>query len=475
MPTNYVLYPDENNYKWKGDPDFAVTGSGMSVPAGVEALFSYNGLVMNDLSVYDKYRVLAVDGLADPDVRDTREDRPGDDGEDAYGSYYSGRTIVLKIRVEAYGLAKLRDMEEALRTAFVGMQEKPLYFLTGDPNKDHFINCRKSASLTKDEDVANINFKHFRDWQITLRAADPRFYRAKKKYLTSLVNIADPELLHSGDFEWASAIAGWHLVSSSGSYSSGISSDWSSHGSDSLKLSSNHYGANEKVLLKTISGIQGGSFFTISGDFRQENLASTGFVFSSFRIVMVFLDSSDNLLSYYASPSRSQGGMNDEEWSTSLTGIAPVNATKIQCQFKINFSRDYNFWADMVSVRYTNNYATTQQVNIPNEGNFNMSPKIILSGTMVNPAIYNNNAPQGFDNIKFKSGVTIADDNFYVIDINKKTIVDKNGVNRIGQLDKTSGWLKLYPGANTLYMDDDTTYGSSSDAQFTVEWRDAWV
>src|SRR5690606_29499304 len=122
-----------------------------AVPRGIEAVLSYNNLVMNDLSVYDKYRVMSIDGLADADVRDNREEKPGDDGEDAYGNLYSGRTIAIKVRVEAYTVSKLRDMEEALRSAFVSMEEKPLYFLTGDPEKDHYIMCKKSAALTKEE------------------------------------------------------------------------------------------------------------------------------------------------------------------------------------------------------------------------------------------------------------------------------------------------------------------------------------
>jgi hypothetical protein len=181
----HVLYPNANEYKWQGDPNVSITGSGFSVPRGLESQISYNGLVMNDLSVFDKYRIMSIDGLSDPDIRDTREDKPGQDGEDAYDSYYSGRTIVIQVRVEAYEIQKLRDMEEALRSAFIDMEEKPLYFLTGDSEKDHYIMCKKSASLTKEEDIQNLNFRHFREWQITLRASDPRFYRAVGKTKTA--------------------------------------------------------------------------------------------------------------------------------------------------------------------------------------------------------------------------------------------------------------------------------------------------
>ena len=187
----HVLYAGTDNAKWKGDPNISITGTGFSVPRGIESLLSYNGIVMNDLTVYDKYRVLAIDGLADPDIRDSREDKFSDDGEDTYDSYYGGRTIVLKVRVEAYQLDKLRDMEEALRTAFATLSESKLTFLTGDPEKNHYIDCKKSESLTKTEDVESINYRHFRDWQITLRASDPRFYRSKRKTLINKLNVVN--------------------------------------------------------------------------------------------------------------------------------------------------------------------------------------------------------------------------------------------------------------------------------------------
>lgn len=181
MSSIHILYPNADDYKWKGDPNVSITGSGFSVPRGAESMLGYNGIVFNDTSVIDKYRVLSIDGLADPDIRDSREDKPGQDGEDAYDSYYGGRTIVIRLRIEAFQLDKLRDMEEALRTAFAVMEEKPLTFLTQDIEKDHYIMCKKSAPLAKEDSFQTFGTRFFREWQITLRASDPRFYRSKPK------------------------------------------------------------------------------------------------------------------------------------------------------------------------------------------------------------------------------------------------------------------------------------------------------
>lgn len=184
--TPVVLYGESSGFG-DGDPVVAVPGSGDAVPRGVEANFLYNGLTMNDLTVIDKYRVISIDGLDDADVRDNREDNPSDDGETAYNAYYGGRTLAVTGRIEAYTLTKLRDMQMALRTAFNSLQEEPFYFLTGDPYTDHFINVRKFSKNQWSEEQKHLNH-FFRDFLVTVRASDPRFYR----YIENNVEI-DPD------------------------------------------------------------------------------------------------------------------------------------------------------------------------------------------------------------------------------------------------------------------------------------------
>ena len=479
-PINHVLYPNEEDNKWKGDPNLSITGSGFAVPRGVEAVLSYNNLVMNDLTVYDKFRVLAIDGLADSDVRDTREDRPGEDGEDAYGSYYSGRTIVLKVRVEAYSLEKLRDMEESLRTAFVNMQEKPLYFLTGDGEKDHYINCRKSASLTKEEDVSTINFKHFREWQITLRAADPRFYRAKKKYLTSLVVMDNPELNPAAGFEYASAINNYRLYNSSGVVASAISTDWATDGTHSLKLtSSSTFGGynpdgslgSVKKVWKDAYNIKPGAAITISGDLR---LTRTAGIFGiGVTPFLFFLDGNGAIVGIAAGTMVSvKNAVN--LWSYSVTGVSPMNASRAVLEIRSEGLNAYNLYMDKLSIRYDNPYSQAEYTRLINIGNYNTYPTIRIFGGMSNISIWNDNAPAPFNNIKFKSGITIPDGGYYEIDVFRRTIKNQAGVNKLADLDKTSGWLKLYPGQNDIVLGDSVTIGSSN-AQFTFSWQDAWI
>jgi hypothetical protein len=69
-----------------------VVGTGTSFPA-FPGVIEYNGLILNYNATYDYYHVGGVDGVDDAEVRDIRSVRPNDDGEDAYGAPYGGRSL----------------------------------------------------------------------------------------------------------------------------------------------------------------------------------------------------------------------------------------------------------------------------------------------------------------------------------------------------------------------------------------------
>ena len=85
---------------------------------GLEALFEYNGLVLNDRRQIDRYKLTGITGLDDADVRDTREPNPDYEGETAFGSLYGGRTITLTGEIQAGNLWYLRYMYQNLKAAF---------------------------------------------------------------------------------------------------------------------------------------------------------------------------------------------------------------------------------------------------------------------------------------------------------------------------------------------------------------------
>lgn len=174
-------------------------GSGLSVPGGLECAFEYRGLLMNVRKNVDRYRITGIDGLADADLRDTRDANTDDDGEAPYNSFYGGRTIVLNGTIDTYSFPKLRDMQLALKSAFTDLTtEYPLIFRTGDFTKDHLIYCKKISSIAMAE--AQTNRSADRDFQVSLRASDPRFLSFYQKFLdvtlpVSAVGISNPFLV----------------------------------------------------------------------------------------------------------------------------------------------------------------------------------------------------------------------------------------------------------------------------------------
>lgn len=172
-----------------GQPgSFTLPGSGIAVPAGLEATFEYNGLFLNVQQNADRYRVSSMDGLYDADIRDARDPNTNDDGETPYNSFYGGRTIVIGGTIQTYSISKLRDMQQALRFAFADVKtERPLHFRTGDFNKDHFINCKKIAPITGIEQQSNLNAS--RDFQISLRASNPRFLSYYENFIDAYPHV----------------------------------------------------------------------------------------------------------------------------------------------------------------------------------------------------------------------------------------------------------------------------------------------
>lgn len=157
-----------------GYSDRIVVGTGPGRPGGVESVLEYNGALLNIRTWFDTFIVTQIEGLADADIRDTRQNNPGRHGETAFASYYGGRTIVITGKIRAQTLNKLRDMQTGLKQTFADLTaERPLYFRTGDPNRDVFIYCRKSQPIVMSE--VQSDFTHRRDFQVTLRASNPRF------------------------------------------------------------------------------------------------------------------------------------------------------------------------------------------------------------------------------------------------------------------------------------------------------------
>jgi hypothetical protein len=131
-PANVPIYP----YVY---PSFADT-----IALGSHSLIFYNGLILNDRSRPDRYKVEDVDGLGGADIRDSRTPRPAAHGEIPYDSFFSGQTLTLSGKIEAGSLQQLTYMEAQLRAAFGNLVESPMKFNWWDV-KDDFYDSQASA------------------------------------------------------------------------------------------------------------------------------------------------------------------------------------------------------------------------------------------------------------------------------------------------------------------------------------------
>lgn len=461
-----VLYSEESGLGG-GDADVSLHGTGRAVPRGVETLFQYNGLILNDRSVIDKYRIISIDGLDDADIRDSRDENPADDGETPNSAFYGGRTIAINGRVEAYELNKLRDMIQALRTAFADItQERQLHFLTGNGETDHYINCKKFSRNQIGEEQKHLNH-FFRDFTITLRASDPCFYRKRKKSYSVYPNkLINPSFETGDETGWIGGGTGWTVTTVD------PTTDWSSDGdySEEIHVTKDNNTTSRTYILLTggvgTPEVIVGEEYEGSFDLNVLDVPSGGI-----RMGIYWYTSGDVLI---GTPDYTTYNTSTGTYTFTKTATAPATAhhAVFGIEFVSNVALDVahlyidNAWFGLVGTQ-----SQFGAVEVTNAGNYKTRPLFRIYGETTAPSLINATTEEEFT---LKDTVTIADGDFYEVDVRAKTIKNAAGVNKIADLDPASDWLKIIPGTNYLQLRNSTT-GESSNSQFDIELRDAWV
>jgi hypothetical protein len=156
----------------------SITGTKRSGPVGIESIIEYrsaNVIYLNVTDWIDTFIVTGIDGLDGADLRTGALPNPGGHGETPTDSLYGGRSVVITGKQYAKTIWKLRDMQMGLRGSFVDIQnEYPLIFHALDPADDLMIMCKLSAKINiVDQQTTKNEFA--RDFQIPLRASNPRF------------------------------------------------------------------------------------------------------------------------------------------------------------------------------------------------------------------------------------------------------------------------------------------------------------
>lgn len=192
-----------------GSPDGRVIGTKRS-PGGIETVIEYRSkwpVYLNVTEWVDTFLVIQINGLESADLRSSAQQNPGEHGETPGDALWGGRTLVLNGKVFAHTIWKLRDMKAGLFGAFLEVDtEYPLIFHAADPRDDLMIMC-KLADKPSMPDQQTTRNEYVRDFQIALRASNPRFLTVvpERTWLTAVTDfvgsqsfdLANPVLLES--------------------------------------------------------------------------------------------------------------------------------------------------------------------------------------------------------------------------------------------------------------------------------------
>lgn len=186
-----------------------IVGTKRSGPVGIESVIEYrsdNVVYLNVVDWVDTFLVGTINGLDGADLRQSATPNPGEHGETPGDSLFGGRTLVLIGKQYAKTIWKLRDMQQGLRASFIDINtEYPLIFHAYDPSDDLMIMCKLADKINiPDTQTTRNDFE--RDFQISLRASNPRFLSVVRQLAeftaagTSYNGIA-MTLTNAGNFE----------------------------------------------------------------------------------------------------------------------------------------------------------------------------------------------------------------------------------------------------------------------------------
>lgn len=445
-----------------GDPLVAVEGTNTSVPRGVEALFEYNGIVLNDRSTIDKYRITHIDGLDDADLRDSREDNPAQHGEAALDAFYSGRSIAFTGQIEAYTLSKLRDMQLALRTAFADLTEKPLYFLTNNTDTDHYINCRKYSKIQMGEAQAHAS-AFFRDFVITVRASDPRFYLVNQSISTLYPNLVPNPSFETNTTGWAATTT--NFTSTTFAKQSG----WASHGTSSLRLTGtkDNNTTLREIFASTNTGT-GGMPVKPSQTYKVKlalNILNPG------TQTYAFISWYNAAGTFIQTDLSTDFGVVSGTQTLTMSATSPATAAfaAIGPRLKSNVALDViDFYTDEVWFVEDHGQTGFGTVQLVNNGNFDSPPTIRIYGPMTN--------------IRFTHSIGdfIIDDalvgtDYYVVDTSIPSMINSSGTNVFASLNPVSDWPIVEAGSSFYTTEVDQSLGTNTTSRIEFIYSSAYI
>lgn len=506
----------------------AIPGQGLGLK-GLETIMEYNGLFLNDRRFPDCFRVNDIGGLDDADVRDSRENNPGFHGETVFNAWYGGRTITLTGRIEGTSVNLLRDMQHAMRSAFSGLQEQPLYFRTQNVGAfyDAFSSSNALQSYTFLDGSGTItvgpgnqltpNDTTLKRAVLSGRSVNQYKYESCEVYALfnqggTLANglglIA--KYLDSSNYIWAlysggqitiyktdggvdSVMAGpvstldqksvdvWLRLRVEGNVVSLEASpnplkpwpiyETGSAGAD-IRYAYTMTGANATKFGTGVTGQVGFRWVPSNtasriGFFGARPWNSTDFYINARKYQPVVVhESQPNLFPY-------------RDFQISLRAANPrfLSAQKHSLTLSSGTVFDLDTWENDAQNLYLQpvedaviegpgTITVSGTTAVTNAGNFFSEPTIQFRGDITTPALVNYSTGEAII-----LDTHIASGDYIDVDVARKTVKSKDGTNMFGALATGASWLTLAPGQNLLKV----YYESQVNIAVRVFWNDAWI
>lgn len=486
---------------WAGDPLFALPGSGTSAPPGLEATLEFNGITIHDRSVVDKYRITGMDGLhGGPSVRYSSDPNVSDHGSRPGNNLWGDRTFVLEGRIEAHNVGKLRDMEQALRTAFYSTVERPVIFHTGDINRDVYIKARINDKIGLKEEQTRRDHL-YRDFQITMTASDPRILSINTRNYTFGFGIFDdfgsgsvsPWTIDNGSAY--SITTGQLNIPTAATRSTRNDLGYKPIDSrETFKITSPAVPANGDIIGIRIKEIDDSNY--IWGRLRATS--ATAAVLELYKTI----GGADTLLaatasltiaastSYWLQTSIVGNAMTVKLFSTDptpgpgtqvgATGSYTLTAGLEQTQFGVGVQGSVglrtlstNAWKgddfEVEPLSFNHQVITSRQA-----GNFLALPKVRLTGPMTDIVITNLTVLPDESTARFiKINGTIPAGDWYEYNAADGSLVNSAGLSKYSQLDVTSRQLQLANGDNGIQIVAASASGTTP--SMAVSHQDTWI
>lgn len=164
------------------------TGSAKAIMPGLECVYTFNGCVMNDLSLLDKIRFTNIAGFDDATLRQGEDMIPGRDGSYPVDGLYGPRLMTFTGRIEPGDIRLLRDMQDQIRNSFMPLTELDMIIdYPWDPLLQKRIACKKWDQISMPDKQGDL--RPYRDLQIVLRASNPVLTSTIQKQVALTPNV----------------------------------------------------------------------------------------------------------------------------------------------------------------------------------------------------------------------------------------------------------------------------------------------